>query len=58
MQVRKQLKLDGKIAQGYVEYPAKLRVKFRSTAAKFVLYEDFSELEVSPCQQDRSGDDD
>ena len=56
--VRKQLKKDGVIAQGYVEYPAKLLVKYRSTDAKFVLHDDFSDMEVTPRQQRRSEDED
>ena len=45
--VRKGLKADGTITQGYVTYPAKLMVKYRSNDTKFTLHQDFSEIEVS-----------
>ena len=50
LHIRKELKSAGTIAHGYVAYPAKLLVKYRSSDAKFHLHEDFSQMEVQPRQ--------
>ena len=47
MTVRRDLKNDQKIYSGFVAFPAKLLVKYSADKKeKYVLYEDFSELEV------------
>ena len=45
--VRKGLKADGTISNGFISYPAKLMVKYRPGDSKFILHEDFSEMEVT-----------
>ena len=51
--VRKQLKQAGTIARGFIDYPAKLMVKYSGADSKFILHEDFSELEIVPRQKNR-----
>ena len=43
---RKELKGNGTIQSGYVAYPAKLLVKYKTTDKKYTLHEDFSNLPI------------
>ena len=47
LSIRKGLKADGTITNGYISYPARLMVKYRPGDARFTMHEDFSEMEVS-----------
>ena len=50
LKARKELKLSGEIARGYVAFPAKLMVKLPndSREAKYRLHKDYSSVEISP----------
>ena len=49
--IRKQLKREGTIVHGFIEYPAKLMVKYRPSDTRFVVHEDFSDMAIVPRQQ-------
>ena len=46
LELRKKLKADGTMTKEYVQFPAKLYVKYDNSSPKYVLYQDFSQISI------------